>query len=327
MKRSRKDAGRRGSVALAMFGAMTMGPGTARAVVVYGGSTSANFSAPADDPGWANVGRIGSSSGVYLGNTSIPGHGSGYWVLTASHVGSGTINLGGTSYSAVTGSSFRLTNPDNSLTDLLLYKISSDPGLPTLKLASSTPALGTSLTMIGFGYTGAASQTTWNINDAVSPWTWTETTTPSGLYGVGYKYGTSGTENWGVNALAIPTQLVASGSSKTDVFGSYALATSGSAQLAAHDSGGAVFVKNGGQWELAGINLYAGPFPDQPGSTAMFSIVDSTVTPSVNYFGNGSYMADLSSYLTQIPEPASTAAVTGALCLLGAAAYRLRRAA
>ena len=304
-----------------------MGPGTARAVVVYGGSAAANFSAPADDPGWANVGKVNGSSGVYLGNVSIPGRGSGYWVLTANHVGAGTINLGGTSYSAVTGSSYRLTNPDNSLTDLLLYRISSDPGLPTLKLASNTPALGASLTMIGFGYTGAASPTTWNINDTVSPWTWTETTTPSGLYGVGYKYGTSGTENWGVNALAIPTQSVVSGSSKTDVFGSYALPTSGSAQLATHDSGGAVFVKNGGQWELAGINLYVGNYSGQPGSTAVFSIVDSTGTPSVNYAGNGSYMADLSSHLTQIPEPASTAAVTGALCLLGAAAYRFRREA
>ncbi len=209
---------------MAVLGAVTLAPGAARAVVVYGGSTSANFQAPADDPGWANVGKVNGSSGVYLGNVSIPGHGSGYWVLTANHVGAGAINLGGTSYSAVAGSSYRLTNPDNSLTDLLLYKISSNPGLPTLKVASGAPALGSSLTMVGYGYTGAASQTTWDINGVIRHpefWnSWTETTTPSGLYSVGYTYGTSGTENWGVNTLEISTKSVVSGSSKTDVFGS-----------------------------------------------------------------------------------------------------------
>ena len=224
MKRSLIGARQSGSVALAVLGAVTLAPGAARAVVVYGGSTSANFQAPADDPGWANVGKVNGSSGVYLGNVSIPGHGSGYWVLTANHVGAGAINLGGTSYSAVAGSSYRLTNPDNSLTDLLLYKISSNPGLPTLKVASGAPALGSSLTMVGYGYTGAASQTTWDINGVIRHpefWnSWTETTTPSGLYSVGYTYGTSGTENWGVNTLEISTKSVVSGSSKTDVFGS-----------------------------------------------------------------------------------------------------------
>lgn len=321
MKRSRKGAGRGGSVALAVLGAMTMGPESARAVVVYGGSTAANFLAPADDPGWANVGKLNGSSGVYLGNVSIPGHGTGYWVLTASHVGAGSINLGGTSYSAVTGSSFRLTNPDNSLTDLLLYKISSDPGLPTVKLASSTPALGSSLTLIGFGYTGAASPTTWNINGSV----WTETTTPSGFYSVGYKYGSDGLKNWGMNTVDSAASLVNDGAGITSAFKSYAFTVSGSAQVATHDSGGASFVKNGGQWELAGINLAVDKFSGQPASTGIFSFVDSTTNPETDYLGGASYMADLSSYLTQIPEPASTAAVTGVLCLLGAAAYRFRR--
>lgn len=90
-----------------------------------------------------------------------------------------------------------------------------------------------------------------------------------------------------------------------------------------------MFVETGGQWELAGINLYVGNYSGQPGSTAVFSIVDGTAIPPTVYAGDSSYMADLSSHFDQIPipEPASTSAVAGALCLLGAAAYRFRHQA
>jgi hypothetical protein len=110
--------------------------------VVINGATPANVAAPADDPGWANVGWIGSASGVYLGDITVPGHGAGYWVLTAAHVGAGNIVLNGTSYSPVAGSAVQLRNGDNSLTDLELFQLSANPGLPTLTLAASAPTVG-----------------------------------------------------------------------------------------------------------------------------------------------------------------------------------------
>ena len=52
---------------------------------------AANATAPTSDPGWSNVGTLGGASCVYLGNG---------WVLTAGHVGEGTVNLNGTAYNA-----------------------------------------------------------------------------------------------------------------------------------------------------------------------------------------------------------------------------------
>ncbi len=302
----------------------------ARAIVING-ATAANAAAPADDPGWANVGRIGSSSGVYLGDITVPGHGTGYWVLTAAHVGAGSIVLNGTSYSPVAGSAFQLRNGDNSLTDLELFQLSANPSLPTLTLAASAPTVGGTARLIGYGYTGAVAPTYWDLNAPNFPssppaWTWTQTASPSGLWAAGFDYasGSRGTERWGDNQVQIASQVFFDGAYSVQAFGTYAQPVSGSAQLAPGDSGGATFVKVGSQWELAGINLAIDSFSGQPSSTATFELVRDT--PSDVYAGNGSYMADLSAYLTQIPEPGTTGVVAGGLCLFGAVASRWRKA-
>ena len=102
------------------------------------------------DPGnapWNYVGSIsGGASGVYLG-----AYGGNFWVLTAAHVGAGDFILGGTTYNAVSGSSFSVTNGDSSLADLTLFRISGNPGLANLPVASSAPATSTAVEMIGFG--------------------------------------------------------------------------------------------------------------------------------------------------------------------------------
>ena len=79
------------------------------------------------------------------------------------------------------------------------------------------------------------------------------------------------------------------------------------------DSGGAVFVKNGSAWELAGIMLAVVQYSGQPSSTAVF--------------GNQTYSADLSFYNGQIvqvvPEPSGLAlAIAGFLMVSGLAAAR-----
>jgi hypothetical protein len=77
------------AVAAVLLAACQGPPRTARAVVIDTISGTGNTSAPADDPGWKNVGVRGIGTGVYLGND---------WVLTAYHVGGGSIVLGGGTY-------------------------------------------------------------------------------------------------------------------------------------------------------------------------------------------------------------------------------------
>jgi hypothetical protein len=78
----------------------------------------------------------------------------GGWVLTAWHVGVGSITLSGTSFSP-DGNSLRLTNSDGSFTDLILFHLVGDPPLPSIPLTSATPAVFSQIDMIGFGYSSA----------------------------------------------------------------------------------------------------------------------------------------------------------------------------
>ena len=105
-------------------------PPAGRAIVIAGGDGTQNFSAPGDDPGFANV----ASNGVYLGN-----YGGSYWAITATHVGAGNMVLGGLTYTYVPGPAVTVRNDDNSPSDLTLFRISSDPGLGTLALAGANP--------------------------------------------------------------------------------------------------------------------------------------------------------------------------------------------
>lgn len=105
------------------------------AVVINSPSGAGNTSAPPDDPGWANVGMLAGATGTYIGWG---------WVLTAAHVGAGTITLNGLSYEEEPGTAVQLSNntPGQSLlTDLVLYRLKSTPeGIAPLTLASTPSA-------------------------------------------------------------------------------------------------------------------------------------------------------------------------------------------
>ena len=104
----------------------------AAALIVVPPGSNDNTSAPTDDPGWLNVG----DNGVYLGNR---------WVITAAHVGAQTTTFPGIpgSFAVVPESAVQLQNPSGfgltTSTDLLMYRLTTDPGLPSLVIASSTP--------------------------------------------------------------------------------------------------------------------------------------------------------------------------------------------
>ncbi len=285
-----------------------------RAVVIADVDGSGNVSAPADDPGWANVGRIGGASGVYLGN-----YGGQYWVLTASHVGAGDILLGSTTYSAVSGSSVGVLNGNGTPADLTLFRISSDPLLPKLTLSSSRPSTTSQILTIGSGLDRVLSPNTgnnlagWTLTGSGASLAWQEQVSGS-VDVVGFYEGTTRSKRWGLNNIeGVVVQNYGFGTT-TLLFSDFDI-VSGESQGATGDSGGAAFYKNGATWELAGIMGATGQYPNQPAHTAVL--------------GNETYYADLSTYqsfiLTAIPEPSDFAMGCGAV-VLAIAGWRRRRA-
>jgi len=291
---------------------LMLGAPAGRAVIVAGPDGTINTTAPGDDPGWSNVG----SSGVYLGN-----YGGGFWVLTATHVGAGSITFSTGTYSAVPGSALTLQNANGTPTDLMLYRLSADPGLPSLTLASSAPAAGAAVVMIGDGSNRAAAQSYWNVNTngntsgstGGAAWTWQSLPDSTGANASGYAWGTGSAMRWGTNQIDGSTTYNI-GTGNTTAFYTDFDAVTGEAQGASGDSGGAVFHKNGSRWELVGIMGAVGTYNSQPGSTAVFGDVTYIASVPAHY----------SAITTAIPEPAELAA-GAAMAALGWAIWRRRR--
>lgn len=300
-------------IAAALFGAALLLPAPARGVIIDTITGSGNTSAPVDDPGWANLGTVNNGSAVYLGNR---------WVLTANHVGSGTTTLSGTTYAAVPGSNVIITNngaPGRTAnTDLLMYRLATDPGLPSLAIAAASPEATDAVTMIGAGRNRGASET-WFVNVNTTPYTWTvDNVNPNAA---GYFWDSTRTMRWGTNAVTGSSAWIdynpgffVSAYTFTTTFDDLG-GPSTEAQAAVGDSGGAVFYKNGASWELAGIMLAIDSYSGQPAGTAVF--------------GNNTYAADLSYYRSQIvtvvPEPSAFVLVAIAGVAAGGSATLRRR--
>jgi len=192
---------------------------SARAVI--SGSTY-NYSDPGSAP-WNYVGSLNGASGVYLGD-----YNNTNWVLTAAHVGWGNFTLGGATYDAIGNSAFSLYNSDGSLSDLSLFQISGAPGLANLAIASSEPAGGSTVQMIGFG--GGKS---WGTNT---------------IYGY-TNYTLGGTPYGGIGIVTLASGEGGNG-----------------AQGVGGDSGGGMFYEDSGNWTLAGTLSGAGNLTDGNGT-------------------------------------------------------------
>lgn len=186
------------------------GPGT---------PASVNDSAPADDPGWANLPTNENlRTGIYLGDQ---------WVVIATHAAGGDYELGGGVFPRINGSGIRLTNPatfagqapDDNETDLTFYRIGVDTttGLTPEELTAGTanpirriqiadrlPSSDDVLTLFGRG-----GQRFVNSGDSNGQFHWnangTEVTTTEVAAEHGFKTDNSRGYRWGQNKIANPS--------------------------------------------------------------------------------------------------------------------------
>jgi len=310
---------RRAAIACAVVIAL-MGANAAKAVVVSGNLVTDNNLAPVavDDVTWSNVGTRGIGTGVYLGNR---------WVLTANHVGGGSITLtNGTTYQMAAGTGRQLVNRlvsgSTTPTDLFLYQLDTDPGLPWVNLAT-TFSVNDVVLMVGAGRQ-RGDGVLWTIDPSQNPWTWTPVT--SGYDAAGYNLLATRAMGWGLNVIAesgtVSVDGVAVSAMKTGfVYPQFAAPYDGyEGQATTGDSGGPVFRQNGSSWELAGIMVGASnPLSGQPDAVLLGFDAGGILSPY-----SETYIADLSVYrnqivaITAVPEPgtvglAVAAAATGIL--------------
>ena len=237
----------------------------ATAVLLAPGDGTQNTTAPADDPGWANLGyRSGPGlSAIYLGNR---------WVVTASHVGAGTVTFNGVPYAPIAGTTIGFETAPGQLADLIVFKLRDDPGLPSLAITTTAPAVGTSIVMMGYGRNrGAATQ--WS---GIDGWLW----------------GASSAKRWGTNRIAAAPTTVTIGPNTSRAFWTdFSLSpppqvTTHEAQAALGDSGGGLFVDQGANWALGGLIFAIGTYGGQPANTSLH--------------GNLTYAIDLAFYRSAI---------------------------
>ncbi|MCP5042159.1 MAG: hypothetical protein GY944_14115 [bacterium] len=258
----------------------------AAAVILDKVDGTGNTTSPPDDPGWDNVGIVNSLTGVYLRNG---------WVLTAEHVGIGDILLDGTTYTAVAGSEIQLDDGAGTLADLVLFSITPVPTLPDLDVRTNPSLPSGEVTMAGRGRNrGAAS-------DSDDPGIWDSGVgTPPVPAVEGWYWGGIGSLRWGTNIVEGDWTF-----SATDTVSFYTVFdeptadnhTPDECQAAAGDSGGALFAKQGANWELAGIIWAVAGYTGQIGNTSALR-ENATLVADLSF-----YAADINTITATVPEP------------------------
>ena len=240
---------------------------TATSFAIVDANSTTNTSDPGGGVPWANVGSVNGGSGTYLGNG---------WVLTAAHVGAGPIAFDSGAFQP-DGRVIRLSNPDTSLADMLLYHLVLTPGLTGSVVSSSTPAIGSLVDLVGYGRIRGSAEQSFS----------TEYGPKSGFY-----WSPNGTKSYGRNLIqtGVTTRtLLGVGSFRGFILDF----TPPDAQVATGDSGGAVFYKNSATWELAG----------------MIEALASFVYPlPASVYGDESWIMDLPTYKSQIDALVSSTA-------------------
>ncbi len=285
--------------------------------LVVGGTATGSNQASLSSSLLNTVGKVNGSSCVYLGNG---------WVITASHVGAGTVTLMGHNYSAISSAQY-LYNDDNTKTDVILFQIdvgSSNLGGATI--ATTSTNVSDAVTMAGYGYTRGSTLNyynatpIYNANNQITGYN-VASDTNSQANAWGYSYSSSiGTLTTGTNTVSYlqtksynPGLNTYTNSLITNftIYRNGIMGSTAESQVANGDSGGAMFSSSG---ELIGILIAKAPIFYINNSETYIAMTDQF-----------SYAADLYSYYDQIqaiivPEPASLT-----MMALGAGAIMLRR--
>lgn len=268
------------------------------------------------DPGWENVTQSGSNF-VYLGDG---------WVLTARHISAGTATFASSSFSPIGSQNYIISNPPSALahgasltpqTDLRLFRIDGDPGLPSLTIASQSPQFsgtaGSEVVFIGQGRLRDENETHWqiaNVHSTSNNWSASEVQTGGNVHG--YKTNMNRSKRWGTNRLENPSSfpsstfptkfspttavmpLTTADNQTRDVISmvttfnqqTAAGALPFESQAVSGDSGGAVFHNRGTalnpDWVLAGI--------------VNATIIYGNQSRNYSVYGNSTTFADLSYY-------------------------------
>jgi hypothetical protein len=249
------------------------------AVVISSATDTANVKAPAKDPGWLNIGRVGGGSAIYLGNR---------WVITAEHVDGSTLTLSdGRQFAASVGSdaSIRKTGLPGT-PDLRLFRLAQDPGLPAMTLAAAGPTVGAQVMMIGYGTDRTSQLRGWNLTQGPSAVQWTETQS-FGADVIGYTLADTSTKRWGQNVVSNNSTFRPSDNTQVIMTRFDRNGIVFEAQATPGDSGGAVFIDGGDAGaQLAGLMITSQPLIDQPSGIVTY--------------GTQTAMADLAFYRDEI---------------------------
>lgn len=280
--------------------AFAFGAKEVRAINYYGvDNGTGQTTAPVDGAWWNYVGSVGGGSGIYLGQ-----YNGSYWAMTAAHVGKGTLTINSVSYAATADNAVQIFNPDKTPADMVLFKLQNGPVLPNLTLSSSAP-LNQTVYMVGRGISRSTLESREGLQYWDSKW---DTTAAPGTYS-GYYVDGPKTMRWAENTLEVGYEIAESLGSPWKTYSRFTDfdALEGEGQAASGDSGGAMFWKNGSDWELSGLII--GIRRDHPGQPSDIAAVgDLTFAADIAYYRD--------TILASVPEPADYAGIAGGSLLL-----------
>lgn len=251
---------------------------------------------------YENVIRYSDAGSVYLGWRNTVG-GPRAYVLSAMHITfANTMVINGVTYS--------VSRESISSSDLALLTLTQTSGimppLPAMELALSTPSVGSSIVMAGFGRERVqAATTSASVSDAVAV---TEGTGYTSLATTEKRWGTNATATFGPGPNVKTTTASIGGRTTTLTQTIFTQPTSGQ-WLTTNESQAVVGDSGGGMFDLSGRLI---------GITA--SVSGSNVNEA--YFGEATYFTDVPTYKAAIetaiggaliPEPSVYALLVFAL--------------
>ena len=279
-------------------------------VITSDNSSYNNAPTAYSDPGWDNVGAMSNGTGVYIGDG---------WVLTPYHVyaheaGHSSIVLD-QSYDEIAETARRVKSSSGVEGDLVMFRINGNPAIDSLNIRYNDVVGSLSTLIISNGLIQVGGMVTETIggkqykyfNTSYPDVAWSDPDRPwppdiddPATPPVGEWIPPSREKRWGMNKIPSYNGTNISMTDKygvtTDSFVTWFDANGGNseAQPLNKDSGGAVFIKNGGNWELSGVVLAVATPVGYPAAAP------NPLTHAV--YGNAAYYANLSEYSTDIAE-------------------------